>query len=74
MAVTAKIRCNDKQVTGEDEGRQARVGFGPDYQDDRNKEWAAATPTLSLQMVLNGSVIDRFEIGRTYTLTFTESD
>jgi hypothetical protein len=68
--VTAKIQCSLKEKYGE----QTTVSFGPDYQDGRNKEWATATPALSLTMTLNGSVADQFEPGMKYTLTFERAD
>lgn len=71
-AVTAKVTCNLKQPYGTGDNAQATVGFMPDYQDGRNKEWAAATPSLSLQMTLKGDVAMHFELGKHYTLTFTE--
>lgn len=70
--VTAKIICQSKQESGEGEERQATVNFIPDYNDGRNKEWAKYTPGLSLTMGLRGSVADKFEQGKAYTLTFTE--
>lgn len=72
--VTAKIVCHTKQESGEGDDRTVNVTFIPDYHDDRNKEWARYTPGLSLTMGLRGSVADRFEQGKAYTLTFTEED
>jgi hypothetical protein len=72
--VTAKIVCQTKQESGEGDDRQVNVSFVPDYQDDRNKEWARWTPGLSLTMGLKGSVADKFEVGKAYTLTFSEED
>jgi hypothetical protein len=68
--ITAKVVCNLKQEFTYGTERQATVGFCPDYQDGRNKDWAAATPSLELRMLLRGDVADRFEPGRAYTLTF----
>lgn len=68
--ITAKITCNLKQEYGEGENRYATVGFQPDYADGANKEWAFATPHLDLRMTLRGDVVDRFEPGQKYTLTF----
>jgi hypothetical protein len=70
--VTAKVRVASK-VNGGD-GRGANVSFQPDYQDGRNKEWAEATPALSLHMGLKGEVADQFEQGQAWTLTFELSD
>ncbi|MFG2054758.1 hypothetical protein ACGFI9_12075 [Micromonospora sp. NPDC048930] len=70
--ITAKIVCQSKQESGEGDDRQVVVTFAPDYNDGRNKEWARWTPGLSLTMGLKGEVADRFEVGRPYTLTFSE--
>ena len=72
--VTAKIICQSKTETGEGDDRTATVTFAPDYADGRNAEWARWTPGLSLTIGLRGSVADRFEVGKAYTLTFTEED
>lgn len=68
--VTAKVVCNSKQESGEGTDRVVTVNFSADYADERNKEWAANTPSLSLTMTLKGPVADRFEAGDRYTLTF----
>ncbi len=70
--VTAKIKCQSKQESGEGDARQVTVTFAPDYADGRNKEWSLYTPALSLTMTLKGAVADRFEPGAAYTLTFEE--
>lgn len=72
--ITAKVRCDNKTESGEGDARQAVVTFGADYADERNKEWAKATPTLSLSMTLNGKAADLFEQGSAYTLQFVEED
>jgi len=74
MAVTAKIICNGKAESGEGDNRQANVSFHADYADGRNKEWARFTPGLSLTIGLRGPVADEFEVGKSYTLTFTPED
>lgn len=71
--VTAKIKCQSKTERGEGEDRQVLVSFAPDYDDGKNKEWSLYTPHLSLSMTLRGSVADRFEQGKSYTLTFEEN-
>jgi hypothetical protein len=73
MAVTAKVVCSQKVETGEGDSRQALVSFLPDYGADRNKEWALATPHLSLSMTLKGPAADLFEHMQPYTLTFEPS-
>jgi hypothetical protein len=72
--VTAKIKCTSKQPMGDHEGADVTLGFQPDYQDGRNKEWASATPALGLTMTVKSSVAEHFESGRAYTLTFTPEE
>jgi hypothetical protein len=72
--VTAKVICQSKSVSGEGDSRQAILTFNPDYADGRNKEWAMATPHLSLSMTLKGDVADSFKQGSRYTLQFVEED
>lgn len=72
--ITAKVQCNIKQEFGEGDERQVTVGFMADYNDGRNAEWARYTPHLDLRMTLRGDVADRFEPGKSYTLTFAEED
>jgi hypothetical protein len=75
VTVTAKIMCTSKSVETDSEGNvvRARVQFSPDYQDGRNKDWAAATPTLNLNMTLNGDAAGLFEQGDKITLTFEKT-
>lgn len=70
--VTAKVKVVGKSTVGEGEDRQCRLDFAPDYADGRNKEWALATPNLSLNMIVKGDVADCFEYGGHYTLQFVE--
>lgn len=72
MAVTAKVRIGSK--IPQNEAGDMMVSFYPDYQDGRNKAWAVATPSLSLNMVVKAEVAERFEQGSAYTLTFEESN
>lgn len=68
--VTAKVRVSSKeQASG-----GVQVTFSPDYSDGRNKEWAVATPALSLVMTVKPEVADHFESGGAYTLTFEKSE
>lgn len=69
MAVTAKIVCNSKLITGAGEHRQATIRFSANVTPE-NKEWSLYTPSLQLEMALRGDVADRFEPGQSYTLTF----
>lgn len=68
MNVTAKVKLSNKTVSN----GETILQFYPDYQDGRNKEWANATPALSLGMTVKNEVADKFEAGKSYTLTFSE--
>lgn len=70
MKITAKVKVSGKTAQGE----YTVLYFQPDYQDDRNKEWAAATPSLSLNMTVKTAVGEHFEPGEAYTLTFEKSE
>lgn len=72
--VTAKVVLNHRSETGEGEGRAVTLTFNADYADGRNKEWAVATPALSLTMTVKGPVAERFEMGGRYTLGFTPEE
>lgn len=68
MAITAKVKLDRKR---EIDGDQVELWISPDYQDGRNREWAEATPNLSLNMTVKGDVADSFgEVGDRFTLTF----
>jgi hypothetical protein len=69
--ITAKVILNTKQMTG-DGG--ATLQFHADYADGRNKEWAAATPTLNLQMTVSPDKAALFEQGARFTLMFEQDD
>lgn len=71
VRIAAKIKCASNEPNT---GDQRTLWFTPDYADGRNKEWADATPTLSLQMVVKGGVAEHFKPGNAYTLTFTPDD
>jgi hypothetical protein len=71
--ITAKVKCSSKVEQGGGSSRFAQVALVPDYTDGRNKEWAVVTPHLTLNMTLRGEVGDRFEVGKCYTLAFTET-
>ena len=67
MSITAKIICHRKESVGDG---QTVLGFGPDYDDGRNKEWSKYTPSLSLSMQVLDSVAEHFSMGQAFTLTF----
>jgi hypothetical protein len=68
MNTTAKIKVTGKTPVTDG---QTILNFGADYADDRNKEWSKYTPALSLGMTVLDSVAERFELGQSFTLTFT---
>lgn len=72
--ITAKVTCTRKDVSGEGDDQHALVAFGADYADGRNKDWAHATPSLSVQMTLNGAAAEHFEKGAAYTLEFVPNE
>lgn len=69
MAVTAKVVCGFMQDGAS--GSKA-VDFYPDYQSDKNKEWADTTPSILVRMVLSEKASGLFQQGKHYTLTFEE--
>jgi len=71
VQVTAKVECTQKEQAWDG---ATRLAFGPDYRDGRNAEWAAATPSLSVQMMVLDAVAEHFEHGGKCTLTFTPTE
>ena len=71
MLITAKVKLDTKRDSLEG---QKILTFVPDYQDGRNKEWAAATPSLRLTMTVKLDVAAQYAEGAAYTLTFTETE
>lgn len=70
-AITAKVKLTAKSATS---SNLVSLAFGPDYQDERNQEWAHATPYLNLQMNVKSDVAANFEQGKAYTLTFEPNE
>lgn len=66
---TAKIKLASVTPSGD----VSLLQFEPDYQDDRNQEWATSTPHLQLSMTVKGEVAANFEPGA-YTLTFEKNE
>lgn len=67
-SVTAKVKLESAEPNGSE---QTTLRFGVDYADDRNKEWAAATPALSLTMTVRNEVAENhFAVNDRFTLTF----
>lgn len=73
MAGAKKTTAKVKLASAEPQGDQTLLRFEPDYADDRNQEWAAATPHLQLSMTVKGDVASNFQPGA-YTLTFEKSE
>lgn len=69
--ITAKVRVYKSPAYGEGE---VRLDFAPDYADGRHKEWATATPVLTLMMYVKAEVAEQFQTGAAYTLTFTKEE
>lgn len=83
MTVQAKVRCNAN--TPPQWGGQAEpstdtrvVRFAPVYDDNPespNHEWSKYTPAGYIELTItNPAAFERFEAGKTYLLTFEESD
>lgn len=70
--ITAKIKVTSKSAP--QYGDQVTLSFSPDYDDERNKEWAKFTPALSLSMTVKEEVAAHFAEGQAFTLTFTPED
>jgi hypothetical protein len=69
--ITAKVKLmtRDQHVAG----GQVSLTFVADYQDDRNKAWAEATPALSVSMTVKADVAEEFQQGDAFTLTFEKA-
>ena len=66
--ITAVATLNTKSLS---QGSTQLI-FAADYKDEANKDWAAFTPNLQLNMHVKPSVADKFDLGKTYLLTFEE--
>lgn len=69
--ITAKIKVTNMSSPV---GGQQTISFSPDYNDERNKEWAQFTPSLSLSMSVKDEVAGYFAVGQAFTLTFTPEE
>lgn len=70
MTTTAQVQLSSKT----ENISSTQLIFGADYADGRNKEWAAATPALTVNMTVKPEVAAQFKVGGHYTLTFTEQE
>lgn len=73
MATTFKTMCTRIEVPGGAGPGTTTLYFGPDYGDDRNKEWAIATPALSIVFTAKDEAAQQFQLGHAYTFTAEES-
>lgn len=72
MSITAKAKVNNKSLINMGSSNEVvRLQFGPNYADDRNKEWSAATPVLYIDMQVKPGVGELFPHGGAFTVTFT---
>lgn len=74
MAVVAKVKLGSKTTTeyGASSG-QVQLNFQAVYGDE-NKEWAEATPNLSLSMTVKREVGELFNFDKPYYLTFEQAE
>jgi hypothetical protein len=66
MRVSMRTRVQTKNELGFGNDN-VQLGFVPDIEDGRNKEWAAATPTLSFSMTVIPAIAEKFEVGEKIT-------
>ena len=50
------------------------VHFGPDYNSEKNKEWAKYTPSLQFSMHLKNEIADNIGQGQPFLVTFAPRD
>jgi hypothetical protein len=67
MDFTAKVKVAAKTPSWDD---NSNLTFYADYADGKNAQWAAATPSMTVTMVVNNTVAETVEIGDAFTLTF----
>lgn len=71
MAIRAKLCPVQKTEIGAGDDRQVTVRLtavgGPENQD-----WSRWTPSATFDISLKGDLADRFEIGKSYFVDFTE--
>lgn len=73
MKEAKKITAKAKLASMSPQGNLTLLMFEPDYADDRNQAWAAATPHLQVSMTVQADVAANFETGA-YTLTFEKTE
>lgn len=73
MATTFKTLCTRYETPGGAGPGTTTLYFGPDYHNERNKEWSIATPALSIVFTAKNEAAAQFQLGRAYTFTAEES-
>jgi hypothetical protein len=74
METTLKMRLTSKTLSGSGDHAQCGLQFTTAYQDGRNKEWASATPVADIKFTVKHEIGERFELGKAYTFTVSETD
>jgi len=74
MNTTLKMRLSSKTLSGSGEYAQCALQFTTDYQDGRNREWATATPVADIKFTVKDEIGERFELGKAYTFTVSETE
>lgn len=74
MDTTLRMKLSSKTLSGSGEYAQCGLQFTTDYADGRNKEWAAATPVADIKFTVRHEIGERFELGKAYTFTISETD
>lgn len=83
MAVTAKFKVGRvtrlgatfDHATGDWDGPgyATEIEMTPDYAGDKNKDWASATPSGMIRLVVNNpGAIDQLKVGTSLMITFEE--
>jgi hypothetical protein len=72
--ITAVAVLQTKVTTESASGATTTLQFSADYQDERNKQWAAYTPSLNLQMSVRPDVADLFDLQGRYLLSFEKQE
>jgi hypothetical protein len=70
--MTAKVKVGTRVENKDADGviQSVNLQFFADYADERNKKWAVATPSISVQMTVKPEVAEKFVMGKAFTLTF----
>jgi len=64
VSMRTRVQAKNELGFGND---NVQLAFVPDYEDGRNKEWAAATPSLTFSMTVTKEIADQFEVGEKIT-------